>query len=143
MKLNESQIADIQKYIFVWEIEYKSFYDEMLDHFIADIEAQMENGEEFYPAFNNTSNKFTGKVISSKNTEYYGLKAFEIEATTTYAKSYSSMQNQALLNQVTSWRIIIWAFVGYLFYKFPQYGKYYFIGSVSIILIYLLLILQE
>lgn len=141
MKLNESQIAEIQKYILDWEIEYKSFYDEMLDHFIADIEAQMKNGEEFYTAFNSTSNKFTGKVFSSKKTEYYGLKGFEMEAVNTYSKSYSRMQNQALLKQITSWRLVIWACVGYLFYKFPQYGKYYFICSVSIILINLLLVL--
>lgn len=141
MKLNESQIAEIEKYILDWEIEYKSFYDEMLDHFISDIEAQIENGEEFYTAFNSTSNRFTGKVFSSKKTEYYGLKAFEMEAATTYSKSYSSLQNQALLKQITSWRLIIWACIGYIFYKFPQYGKFYFVTSVSIILFNLLLVL--
>ncbi|CAN1564223.1 hypothetical protein MCERE19_02813 [Spirosomataceae bacterium] len=141
MKLNESQIAEIQKYILDWKIEYKSFYDEMLDHFIADIEAQMENGEGFYTAFNSTSNRFTGKVFSSKKTEYFGLKAFEMEAATTYSKSFTRMQNQALLKQITSWRLIIWAGIGYLFYKFPQYGKFYFMATVSILLIYLLLVL--
>jgi hypothetical protein len=141
MKLNESQIAEIQKYILDWKIEYKSFYDEMLDHFIADIESQMENGEGFYTAFNNSSNRFTGKVFSSKKTEYYGLKAFEMEAATTYSKSFIRIQNQALLKQMTSWRLIIWAGIGYLFYKFPQYGKIYFVAYVSIILIYLLLVL--
>lgn len=141
MKLSTDQIAEIQKYILDWKIEYKSFYDEMLDHFIADIEAQMENGEEFYTAFNKTSSKFTAKIFSRKNTEYYGIKAFEMEAVSSYSKSYSKMQNRALLNQITSWRVIIWMCVGYIFYKFPQYGKYYFMGSVTIILINLLLVL--
>lgn len=141
MKLSVSQIAEIEKYILDWEIEYKSFYDEMLDHFIADIETQMKNGEGFYNAFNNTSSKFNGKVFSKKNVEYYGIKAYEMEAITNYSKSYSKMQNQALLKQITSWRLVIWVLVGYLFYKFPQYGKYYFIFSISIILINLLLVL--
>lgn len=141
MKLTQPQIAEIEKYILDWNIEFKSFYDEMLDHFIADIEIQMSNGESFYTAFNNTSGKFNGKVFSRKNTDYYGIKAYEMEAVTTYSKSYSRMQNQALIKQITSLRLIIWACIGYLFYKFPHYGEFYFVASVSIILINLLLVL--
>ncbi|MCP9766712.1 hypothetical protein EGI22_02245 [Lacihabitans sp. LS3-19] len=141
MKLTTEQIEEIEKYILDWKIEYRSFYDEMLDHFIADIETQMGNGEDFYTAFNITGKKFTGKVLSRKNTEYYGIKAYEMEAVMNYSSSYSKMQKQAFLKQITSWRLIIWACISYVFYKFPQYGKYYFIGTVSIILINLLLIL--
>ena len=81
MKLTEPQIAEIEKYILDWEIEYREFFDEMLDHFVTDIEGQMNNGSDFYSAFHITAGKFSGKVFSKNmHTKYHGLKAFEMDA---------------------------------------------------------------
>lgn len=130
MKLTEPQIAEIEKYILDWEIEYREFFDEMLDHFVSDIESQLNSGSDFYTAFHITAEKFSGKIFSKhKHTEYHGLKAFEMESIYDFQKSYNRLAINVFKKQVFSFRIFIWGFVGYfLFQNFILVAKPIFTG---------------
>lgn len=141
MKLTEPQIAEIEKYILDWEIEYREFFDEMVDHFVTDIEGQMNNGSDFYSAFHITAGKFSGKTFDKrKNVEYFGLKAFEMESIYDYEKPYSSAFWKQVLLQFYTFRILFWAVFVFFLIQNPLLFKPYFIVLLILMLgIYALL----
>ena len=130
MKLTETQIAEIEKYILDWEIEYREFFDEMLDHFVTDIEGQMNNGSDFYSAFRITAGKFSGKTFDKrKHEKYFGLKAFEMESIYDFQKSYNQLAINVFKNQALSFRVFIWGCIGYfLFQNFILVARPIFTG---------------
>jgi hypothetical protein len=141
MKLSETQIAEIEKYILDCEIEYREFFDEMLDHFVTDIEAQMKDGSDFYSAFHITAGKFSGKSFDKrKHSEYFGLKAFEMESIYDYERSYKSAFWKQVLLQFYTYRILFWVFFVFFLIRNPLLIKPYFIVLLILLLgIYALL----
>ncbi|AWV99239.1 hypothetical protein [Arcticibacterium luteifluviistationis] len=82
MKLTTLQIEIIERYILSWDISNKTFYYEILDHFISAVEERMDStGEEFDYAFPEVSllfakHKYKKYKLSRK---FLGPKALEMQ----------------------------------------------------------------
>ncbi len=109
-RISESELEKIEKYLLDWGIEYQDFYDEMLDHFIEDIEHQMSEGQLFTVAFYNTTHKFAKKTFKKGffSEEYLGLKAYEQAYIHQLEKGIKKDIQKKLLAQISTWRIFIW-----------------------------------
>ena len=142
MKLNESQIAEIQKYILDWGIEYKEFFDEILDHFVTSIERQMGDGIAFYDAFHSIVYTFSGKKFKKTKTDtYYGLKAFEMENLSISEHNMKTELKKTFLKQITSFRLFLWVLFLIVIFRFDQYLKSFFEVLLAFHFIQLLFIL--
>ena len=58
MKLSEEQKNEVGNYLLDWDLTVKEFFEEIYDHFIEDIEAQMAKGSDYENSFANTTQKF-------------------------------------------------------------------------------------
>lgn len=119
MKLNTQQIATIEHYLLDWNLEYKDFYDEVLDHFLEGIERKMDNGESFEMAFKAIQKDFSGKRYKS----HLGLKAFEKEYASTIQKEFKREIRGLMLLQFTSWRALVWLPLLFMGMKFWLTGE--------------------
>jgi len=142
MKLNTDQIEEIEKYILDWEIEYKEFFDEILDHFITSIEQRMDDGEEFYNAFHSVVYTFSGKEFQkTKIDTYYGLKAFEMEHLNLYEKELMRDLKKTILKQFTTFRILIWVLFCFSIFTFTKYIEQFWLMVLAIYFIQTIVIL--
>lgn len=111
MKLNESQIAEIEKYFSDWNLVYKDFHDEMFDHYCTEIETKMDKGIDFHQAFNETHQQFENleeKVSYGEITSVYGLKALESSQYSAVDKKVKGEYFKFILKQLFSLRILFW-----------------------------------
>lgn len=135
MKLTQSQQETIEHYLLNWNLEYKDFYNEVLDHFLEGVERKMGNGESFEMAFKAVQKDFSGKRYKS----HLGLKAFEKEYASTIQKEFKRETRGLMLLQFTSWRVLIWLPLLFLAMQFWLTGeenyKDFLLGICLIILI--------
>lgn len=126
-KLNNEQIEQVESYLLDWELQYRDFYDEMLDHFCLEIESKLDLG--FEEAFAQTTHLFAeyeftvNKNISwlVNETTYHGVKAMEMERAVGMQNFYQKQYWQEMKKQILSWRVLVWGMVFFVFYtKFSQ-----------------------
>lgn len=116
MKLTPSQIETIETYLLSWGLEYQDFYEEILDHFVSDIEQRIKE-EDFETAFTQTKATFSNKKFKGA----FGLKAFEAEYIYGIQQELKKKLRLKMKEQFTSWRIVLWfAFGLYLQYFFDK-----------------------
>lgn len=114
MKLTAAQIESIEKYLLSWGLEYKDFYDEVLDHFLSDIERQLGDGCSFEDAWAQSKEVFDNKKFKGT----YGLKAFETEYIHNIESELKKKLRFKVKEQFTSWRVVLWAAIGLNFIYF-------------------------
>ncbi|MCU0439536.1 MAG: hypothetical protein MUC49_16715 [Raineya sp.] len=133
MKLTESQIQDIHQKLAI-PLSNKEFIEEMVDHFVLDIEHQMQNNSiSFEQAFVITKNGFGGAegLIKMQNQYIKGFQKMII-------KDLSWMSFRSLFTSPTG---ILWLFLvtfGCYFYDEMiswQYTPFGFIIPIAILLI--------
>jgi hypothetical protein len=126
MKLNASQIKTIEYYLLTWELKYKDFYDEILDHYCTDIENQMEAGFSFDDAFDKTNQVFSkyyyAQFIRFKEPiHHYGPKAFEAEYVDGYRKTFKAKLKNHFFNIFRTYQIgFLGALVMFFYYCFSN-----------------------
>jgi hypothetical protein len=138
MKLNESQIAEIEKYFNSCELTFKEFYDEMFDHFCSEIEHKMNESKSFEESFNEVHENFDSykqKVRLGEISEFYGLKALEYQQAMYFDRNIKKEYFQSLVKNFSTSKILIWIFLGLLIFKFSPYSQINFklnsIGAFS------------
>lgn len=126
MKLNTSQIETIEYYLLTWELKYKDFYDEILDHYCTDIESQMKAGLSFDDAFDKTNQVFSkyyyAQIIRFQEPRHhYGPKAFEAEYVDGYRKTFKAKLKNHFLNIFRTYQIgFLGALVMFFYYCFSN-----------------------
>ncbi len=126
MKLNASQIETIEYYLLTWELKYKDFYDEILDHYCTDIENQMKTGLSFDDAFDKTNQVFSkyyyAQIIRFQEPiHHYGPKAFEAEYVDGYRKTFKTKLKNHFLNIFRTYQIgFLGALVMFFYYCFSN-----------------------
>jgi hypothetical protein len=126
MKLNESQIAEIEKYFNSCELTFKEFYDEMFDHFCSEIEHKMNENKSFEESFNEVHENFDSykqKVSLGEISEFYGLKALEYQQAMYFDRIIKKEYFQSLAKNFSTSKILIWIFLGLLIFKFSPYSQ--------------------
>jgi hypothetical protein len=126
MKLNASQIETIEYYLLSWELKYKDFYDEILDHYCTDIESQMKAGLTFDDAFDKTNQLFSkyyyAQFIRFKEPlHHYGPKAFEAEYVDGYRKTFKTKLKNHFFDIFRTYQIgFLGALVIFFYYFFSN-----------------------
>jgi hypothetical protein len=113
MILTPSQIETIETYLLSWGLEYQDFYEEMLDHFVSDIEQRIKE-EDFETAFTQTKAAFSNKKFKGT----FGLKAFETEYIYGIQQELKKKLRSKMKEQFTSWRIVLWGLMAFYFVFF-------------------------
>ncbi|SOE21094.1 hypothetical protein SAMN06298216_1566 [Spirosomataceae bacterium TFI 002] len=132
MNLTPSQIETIETYLLSWGLEYQDFYEEMLDHFMSDMEQRLGSGEDFEGAFVQTKALFSNKKFKGS----FGLKAFETEYIHGIQKELKKKLRSKMKEQFTSWRIILWVIMAFYFAFFiKDDNKLAFIPFAIIVMI--------
>jgi hypothetical protein len=140
MKLTTQQIEKIEHYLLDWGLEYKDFYDEVLDHFISKIEIYLDDETDFDSAFVLTKRDFSGKKFKDN----YGLKAFEAEFEYGLQQRVKRDIRTRMKNQFSTWRILVWGFVAWLFYKYSlEQNDNYLVVILTLILFFQLYVMYK
>ena len=124
MTLSAEYIETIEQYLLSWELKYREFYDEILDHYCTDIERQMNDGFNFDVAFEQTNQKFSKYYYTQKNgpewinevTHHYGPKAFEAEYVDGFRKTFNQKFKVYFLDAFRTYRIGFFGTLGMLFF---------------------------
>lgn len=154
MTLSAEYIETIEQYLLSWELKYREFYDEILDHYCTDIERQMNDGLNFDDAFGQTNQKFSKYYYGQKNGPewvnevqyHYGPKAFEAEYVDGFRKTFSQKFKAYFLDAFRTYRIGFLGVLSMSFYFcfinniFPTKDSYWMIIYLPIIIIYFILI---
>lgn len=114
MKLTTPQIEKIEQYLLDWGLEFKDFYDEVLDHFVTRMENTLENHESFEEVFKQVKKDFAGRRFKG----YRGLKAFEMEYAENIKKELKKQLIQNIAEQFTTFRMLFWLLAFFLVYQF-------------------------
>lgn len=121
MNLSAGQVETVEYYLLTWELKYRDFYDEILDHYCTDIENQMKTGFGFDDAFDKTNQKFS-KYYYAQNIRFaepkhhYGPKAFEAEYVDGYRKTFKTKLKSYFLDVFRTYQIGFFGVLVMFFY---------------------------
>ncbi len=150
MTLSAEYIETIEQYLLSWELKYREFYDEILDHYCTDIEGKMSSGLSFDEAFEQTDQKFSKYYYGQQNgfswarevQHHYGPKAFEAEYVDGFRKTFRQKLRIYFFDAFRTYQVGFFGVLAMLFYYcfvnhiFTSKGLYLMIIYLPILVLY-------